>query len=200
VSEYQRVSLDDLLAEYDERPLRAQRRSRFPWWGRIALLALVFGGVIEALLRMVGFAVPYVVAASGVAAVALMHRSLRELTPPPLPPALHSPAWGIDEDPQIVDRGGSGATVDGLHHAVQRWESRLSWTERDPVRFTNAVRPRLAELTYELARQRHGVTADDPAALRELLGERLWEFFHAPIEQSPTPTKLGVVVARMEQI
>jgi hypothetical protein len=196
----QRVSLDDLLAEYDEQPARAQRRSRWPWWARVALLALVFGGVLDALLRVIGLEVPYVVVASAIAAIALLRHSLWTLDPAPLPPAVRSPAWRIDEDPQIVDRMQSEPTVDGLRHAVQRWETRLSWTERDAVRFTNAVRPRLAELAYELARQRHGVTVEDRAAMRALLGERLWEFFHAPIERSPTPTKLGVIVARMEQI
>jgi hypothetical protein len=201
MGEYQRVSLEDLLAEYDERPPHAERRSVVPWWARLTLLALVFGGVIDVLLRIFGLAVPYVLIASVVVAFALLRRILVVFAPPPLPPALHSPAWGMDEDPQIVDRVLAGQPVDGLLRAVKRWEQRLSWTDRDHVRFVSAVRPKLAELVYERLRQRHGIRVDDdPAAARALLGEPLWAFLRAPIDHSPSPPQLAAIVARMEQL
>jgi hypothetical protein len=201
MGEYPRVSLDELLAEYDERPAPADRRSVVPWWARVTLLALVFGGVMDVLLRIVGLAVPYVLIASVVVAFALLRRIIVVHAPPPLPPALRSPAWGMDQDPQIVDRVLAGQPNDGLLRAVQRWEQRLSWTDRDHVRFVRAVRPKLAELVYERVRQRHGIRIDDdPDAVRALLGEPLWAFLRAPIDHSLTPPQLAAIVARMEQL
>ena len=106
-----------------------------------------------------------------------------------------------DQDPQIVDRVRAGQPDDGLRRALQRWEQRLSWTDRDAVRFVSVVRPRLAELVGERLRPRHGIrVGDDPAAARALLGEPLWAFLRGPIHHSPTPAQLAAIVARMEQL
>jgi hypothetical protein len=91
--------------------------------------------------------------------------------------------------------------ADGIQLALGRWDSRLSWSERDPQRFMSVVRPRLADIADERLRQRHGVSrADDPRRARELMGERLWMFLFSPLASTPNPRELAAVVDDMEKL
>jgi hypothetical protein len=197
VSNYERVTLEELLAEYDERAPTQPKRTLIPWWARATLSALVFGAAGYVVLRVVGIAIPYPLIAGTIAAVILLRRALAAVAPPPLPAALVSPAWGV------LDETGPGSAddVDGLRRAVNRWEMRLGWTDRDPVRFATAVRPKLVELVAERLRQRHGVVLSaDPVRARRLIGEPLWRFLHEPVARNPTPEEVAAMVAELERL
>jgi hypothetical protein len=136
-----------------------------------------------------------VLAATALAAL-LLRRVAAAVPVPPPPPGLHSPAWGA-----VDDLSGPFPPIDGVVRAVQRWEARFTWTERDHVRWGSAVRPRLVELVNERLRQRHGVTLrSDPSRARELIGDELWAFLHAPVVRGPSPRDMTTIVAEIEKI
>jgi hypothetical protein len=190
----ERVSLDQLLAGSEP---RAPERGRGPSpWLRDPLVAAAAAGAIYAVLRVLGFVLPYPVLACAALAVLLLRRVLAAVRVGDPPPALHSAAWGVTDDAD-----GRHPTVDGVLRAVQRWEARFSWTDRDHVRWATAVRPRLTELVDERLRQRHGVTLrGDPARARALIGDQLWMFLHAPVNRPPTPRDVAAILAEMERI
>lgn len=189
----ERVSLEQLFA--DSEPVRPQRRRRRPLV-RDTVLALLIGGAAYAVLRVFGFVVPFPVLAGTAMAVLLLRRALAGVPVDEPPAALYSPVWGV-----LDEESARFGPVDGVARAVQRWESRFGWTERDQVRFTTAVRPRLRDLADERLRQRHGVTLrSDPARARELLGDPLWTFLHDPVRRPPGPREVATIVGEMEKI
>jgi hypothetical protein len=187
----ERVSLDQLFTEWDQPP----QRRRGPWL-RDTLMAMAVAAAVYAVLRAFGFVSPYPVLAGTALAVLWLRRALQSIPIDEPPPAMYSPAWGVTDDD-----GTRFAPIDGLVRAVQRWESRFGWTERDHVRFGTAVLPRLYEVVDERLRQRHGVTMrGDPERARALVGDPLWTFLHAPLDRSPTPRETAAIVAEMEKI
>jgi hypothetical protein len=190
----ERVSLDQLFTDFEQRQPELDRE-RY-WWLRDLVLATAMATGLWAVLRVLGLVSPFPMLIGGFLAVLLLRRVLRMVPVGEPPPAMYSAAWGV-----IDDDGGRFAPIDGLVRAVQRWESRFGWTERDHVRYASAVRPRLVELVDERLRQRHGVTLrGDPARARELTGERLWTFLHAAVGHTPTPREVAAIVAEMEKI
>jgi hypothetical protein len=195
------ASIDELLAistdAEDEAPAAGPRR-RSTFVSRLfrsALIAVICAGAAYVVLRPLGIKVPYILLFSGFFALLAMRRALRAVSPArrltvgamPAAPVI----GGVDPD----------ELADGIQLAVGRWDTRLSWTERDPQRFVSAVRPRLAEMAEERLRQRRGVDPyADPRRARELMGERLWAFLYGPLTQNPNPQELAAVVDDMEKL
>jgi hypothetical protein len=190
----ERVSLDQLFSEWEQRQPELDR-ARY-WWLRDLALALFVSGGIYVVMRVFGFISPYAMLVSAILAVLLLRRALVAVPVSEPPPAMYSAAWGV-----LDDDGTPFAPIDGLVRAVQRWESRFGWTERDHVRYASAVRPRLVELVDERLRQRHGVTVrSDPQRARALVGEQLWAFLFGRVERTPSPREVAVMVGEMEKI
>jgi hypothetical protein len=189
----ERVSLEQLLTDAQEPPDRPPRRR--PWL-RDPLWALGSALGIYAVLRVFGFVTPLVVLAAAAFAVMTVRRVLAAVPVGEPPAALRSPAWGVTDD-----AAGGYSPVDGVLRVVQRWEARFSWTDRDHVRYAEAVHPRLIELADERLRQRHGITLrGDPRRAKAALGDPLWTFLHAPIRRGPGPREVAAAVAEMEKI
>jgi predicted secreted protein len=189
----ERVSLDQLLGESgDWAPAKPRVRR---WWVRDLVIAAVTAGALYSVIRVGGLDAPYHVLFSVVFAFQLLRRALVAVPVTPPPPAVYSPAWGVADDEARL------APVDGVVRAVQRWEARFGWTERDAARFTSAVHPRLYELVDERLRQRHGITLrNDPAGARALIGEQLWTFLHARTARTPSAREMAALVGEMEKI
>jgi hypothetical protein len=191
----ERVSLDQLLAESGSEPGgAAPRRPR--WWLRDPLVAVAAGVAGYVVLRVFGFVVPFPVLVCTVLAVLMLRRVMAAVPVGDPPAGLHSPAWGVvDESP------GTSPPLDGVVRAVQRWEARFAWTERDHARWATAVRARLVDLVDERLRHRHGLTLrGDPARAREVIGDELWTFLHAPVRRGPSPQDMATIIAEMEKI
>lgn len=191
----EQVTLDQLLGETGEwAPAEPERKRR--WWLRDLFVAVMTAFGIYTIMRALGFTAPLVVLAAVMYTVLLVRRALLAVPVPPPPPAVYSDAWGVVDDP-----GPRMAAVDGVVRAVERWEARFTWTERDASRFVSAVRPRLYELVDERLRQRHGITLrEDPDRARALIGEQLWTFLHARAGRTPTAREMTALVGDMEKI
>ncbi|MDT5035922.1 MAG: hypothetical protein QOE03_1107 [Micromonosporaceae bacterium] len=193
------ASIDELLAgsaepEPDQRT-GAPGRPATPGsrLARSVLVAAVLAGALYVVALPLGFSVPYLLLVAVFLALGAVRRALRSVAAPRLtigamPPP---PAIGVDPD----------GSADGVSLALSRWDTRLSWTERDGPRFGSTVVPRLAEIADERLRQRHGLTrAADPRRAREIMGDRLWGFLHAPVTRAPSVRELAVVVDEMEKL
>lgn len=189
------ATLDELLRDGEEAP--RPRRGAMPgrvWLLRRALFALCCAVVVYLVLQYAGYAVPYPLLACGIFALSALRRALATVAAPSLP-ALTAPPRPEGPAPLPAD------LADGLYLATSRWETRLSWSERDGPRFVATVQPRLVDLVDERLRIRHGVLrASDPVRARALLGEALWSLLHEPAGRSPTPHELAAVVERMEAL
>lgn len=193
----EQVSLNDLLdfsdggpADDDPRPV--SRR----WWLSDLIISAVVAAGLYVVIRTTGFETPLPVLFALVLTVMLLRRAIRAVPATPPPPATRSELWGVTDDG--ADRS---PPADGVVRAVQRWESRFGWTERDPSRYKSAVQPRLYELVDERLRQRHGITMrSDPDRARALIGEQLWTFLHARVARTPNAREMAAVVDEMEKI
>lgn len=193
----EQVSLNDLLdfsdggpADDDPRPV--SRR----WWLSDLIISAVVAAGLYVVIRTTGFETPLPVLFAIVLTVMLLRRAIRAVPATPPPPATRSELWGVTDDG--ADRS---PPADGVARAVQRWESRFGWTERDPSRYKSAVQPRLYELVDERLRQRHGITMrSDPDRARALIGEQLWTFLHARVARTPNAREMAAVVDEMEKI
>jgi hypothetical protein len=194
-SRSEQVTLDQLLGEVGEwSPPEPERRSR--WWLRDSIIALTTAFGIFVILRALSLHAPYAVLASVVFTLLLLRRALLVVPVPAPPPSLYSEVWGA-----VDDQGPRLAPVDGVVRAVERWEARFGWTERDASRFTSAVHPRLYELVDERLRQRHGITMrNDPPRARALIGEQLWTFLHERVARTPSAREITAIVGDMEKI
>jgi hypothetical protein len=194
------VGIDDLLGdvipvEAEERPAPSEPTSKFGvglFWA--TLVAAVLAGAVYIVLLMVGVSVPYILLFSVFFALLALRRALRVVEAPRL-------TVGAPLRLSVTARIDPTQVADGIQLALSRWETRLSWTDRDPQRFITVVRPRLAEMADERLRQRHGVIrATDPKRARELMGERLWTFLFAPPGRTPNSRELLAVVDDMEKL
>jgi hypothetical protein len=157
-----------------------------------ALVAALLAGAAYVVLLATGIKIPYILLFAVFFALLVVRRALR---------VVEAPRLSVDAPPQPAARIDPTLVADGMQLALSRWDTRLSWSERDPQRFMSLVRPRLADIADERLRQRHGVTrADDPLRARELLGERLWTFLYAPLASAPNPRELAAVVDDMEKL
>ncbi|HEV7964655.1 MAG TPA: hypothetical protein VGP57_19080 [Actinoplanes sp.] len=196
------VSIDDLLgrpadadAEGEARPARpepaATLASGLFWAG---MVAAIVAGAVYVVLMPVGLKVPYILLFSVFFALLALRRAVRVVEAPRL-------TVGAPTGSPAATRIDPTRVADGVQLALGRWNTRLSWSERDPRQFMAIVRPRLAEIAEERLRQRHGVTrATDPRRARELMGERLWTFLFEPLSRTPNPRELAAVVDDMEKL
>jgi hypothetical protein len=190
----EQVSLNELLT-YGEVRTEMPRRER-RWRIADIIVPVVVAGGAWAVVRVSGFVAPYPMLLALVFTIMLLRRALTSVPPIPSPPATRSDVWGVTDDG--ADRS---PPTDGVVRAVQRWEARFGWTERDPTRYKSAVHPRLYELVDERLRQRHGITLrSDPNQARALIGEQLWTFLHARVAHTPTAREMAAVIDEMERI
>jgi hypothetical protein len=190
----EQVTLDQLLGAATEWVPEPERRSR--WWIRDPFIAFMTAFGIYVTMRALSLTAPFIVILAMIVTFMLLRRALLAVPVPSPPPALHSEVWGAVDDP-----GPRMAPVDGVVRAVERWEARFGWTERDASRFISAVRPRLYELVDERLRQRHGITMrEDAAQARVLIGEQLWKFLHARAARMPSAREMTGIVGDMEKI
>ncbi|MFG1754759.1 hypothetical protein [Streptosporangium sandarakinum] len=123
-----------------------------------------------------------VLAAAAVLAAVIVRRIP---VPPPEPPA-PPPA---SDGPETSDRAFATA---------RWWEHRLASARDDPQRFRTRVQPRLAEITAERLRRRHGPAG--PGRAEEILGPDLYELLTAPVTAVPTRAELARLLTRIEEI
>jgi hypothetical protein len=194
------VSIDDLLGdpadrETEARPAPSEPTAAFGsglFW--MALVAAIGAGAVYVVLLPMGLKIPYILLFSVFFALLALRRALRVVEAPRL-------TIGAEHLEPVTARIDPTQVADGIQLALGRWDSRLSWSERDPQRFMSVVRPRLADIADERLRQRHGVSrADDPRRARELMGERLWMFLFSPLASTPNPRELAAVVDDMEKL
>lgn len=183
------ASIDELL-RYEDDP-RPSRRvdTRLAWTGKV--LAQAVGLSALAMLAAYPFRIglPVLLVFPAALALVLLRRVLRRVD------------VFMADRPVLRPPGNTIPVQDGLFAAATRWDTRLSWTQSDPARFTSSVQVSIVELANERLRQRHNCTiTDDPARARELLGGPLWTFLTAPVTRSPTPHELAVVVAKLEAL
>ena len=84
---------------------------------------------------------------------------------------------------------------------AQRWDTQLSWAEKDVSSFNRLILPRLTVIADERLRLRHGISrTGDPSAARALLGERTWTLLHEPLRRAPSARELAAVITALEQL
>ncbi len=181
------ASIDDLL-RYEEEPRRPRRADpRAVWAGKVLLQAAAITAVVVLLARLLLVGLPVLLVFPAALALVLLNRVLRTVDVVPM-------------DRQLPRAAGlTTPAQDGLFAAAARWETRLSWTQADPERFTRTVQAQIRELVDERLRQRHSCTmTSDPVRARELLGGPLWTFLTTPVTRTLTPRELADVVSTLE--
>jgi hypothetical protein len=159
-------------------------------------MAAAFAAVAVLGLRMLDVDLPIPLAYGGCLALLILRRVVAIVAAPPQPrgrAARAAATFGAIAE--------SEAELDGLRAAVNRWETRLSWSESDRERFRTSVRPLIAELAAERLRQRHGVImATDPQRARALLGDPLWTFLTTPSKRPPAQRDLAASISHLEKL
>jgi hypothetical protein len=191
------ASIDDLLAasEYpEEPPARTGNGTFLVRLVRSAMVATICAGAVYVVLLPLGLKVPYPLLFSVFFALIAVRRAVRTVAAP-------RQKTGAMPAAPVIGGVNPDDVADGIRLAVSRWEARLSWIRRDPQRFESTVRVRLAEITDERLRQRHGISrTTDPRRAREMMGDRLWEFLFLPLSRTPNPHELAAVVDDMETL
>jgi hypothetical protein len=200
------VGLDELFeaapAPRDKTPARAFGPR---WWLRRMIAALFISAGIFVVLFVIRVGLPFLLIVVTALAVMVLHGALGQVHEDPLPPEvtgqglqvtvddhLHGPLEGLRH---------SVAPTDGVRFAINRWDDRLSWGERDGGRFATIVLPRLADLIDERLRQRHGFTAKaDPQRARVILGEDVWQFMTQPTARAASPRDVASIIAKVEEL
>jgi hypothetical protein len=189
--------LDDLLHHEEEQPATARSGpSALGWLARSALIAAGLAGVGVLGLRSAGIGVPFLLAFTGLLSLLVLRQVLGWVVAPPPTRASARRSAGHPED-GLYHWG----NPDGLRTAINRWETRLDWSQGQPERFARTVQPRLGEIVDERLRQRHGFTRrTEPVRARALLGDPLWTFLEGPLGKAPTPRELAAVIAVLEAL
>jgi hypothetical protein len=146
---------------------------------------------------------PFLLIVATVLAIMVVHGALVLVHDNPLPAEVTGRGAEVTVDDHrhgpLTALRHSVAPTDGVRYAINRWDDRLSWGERDGARFAGIVLPRLAELIDERLRQRHGFTAKaDPERARAILGEDLWRFMTQPGARAATPRDVASIIAMVE--
>jgi hypothetical protein len=191
------ASIDDLLRHEDEPPPKpARARTGGGWWISVLLMAAGFAAVAVLGLRLLEVELPIPLAYGGCLALLLLRRVVAMVAPPPQPRVRALRVAG-EEDGTYNWL----AEQDALRVAVNRWETRLNWSETNRERFRTSTLPLLAEMVAERLRQRHGVTmATDPDRARALLGDPLWNLLTTHAKRPPAPRDLAASVSHLEKL
>jgi hypothetical protein len=198
------VGLDEL---FEVAPAPKEKRRSRPfgrrWWVRRVIAAVIVSGGIFVVFYVIRVGLPFLLMVATVLAVMVVHGALALVQDDPLPPDVSGRGVHVTVDDNL--RGSleglrhSVAPTDGARYAINRWEDRLSWGERDGSRFASIVLPRLADLIDERLRQRHGFTAKaDPERARAVLGEDLWRFMTQVSTRAATPRDVASIIAMVE--
>jgi hypothetical protein len=198
------VGLDELLDVAPAPKEKAPIRPFGPrWWLRRAIAALIVSAGVFVVLYVIRVGLPFLLIVATVLAIMVVHGALVLVHDDPLPPAVTGRGLEVTVDDQFHGplRGlrHSVAPTDGVRYAINRWDDRLSWGERDGARFAAIVLPRLADLIDERLRQRHGFTAKaDPEQARALLGDDVWKFMTEPGTRAAAPRDVASIIAVVE--
>lgn len=189
------MSIEDLLAESDERPA-AVGRGRVHWL--TAVLAAAAGTALTYfLLRLEELTASLPVLFAAFLSLTMLYRVVSSVGVPARTVRPARPMTGGGEEPGHYNWTGG----DGLRRAVGRWERVLTWSTQDAARFRRLTVPALRELADERLRQRHGVTIEsDERRARELLGDQLWALLTAPPRRAPKPRQFASLVTRLEEL
>lgn len=192
------MTLDELLRYEEDEPAPHRVEgppSRYRWLIRPLVISVVGAVAGWLMLRAVGLAVPPPLIFMILLVVQLLRRTTRWIDAQPIPRGLREPIVEYDSD--------STAPPDGMHLAVARWDTRLSWVrvQHDPHRFARTMQPQLVQLVDERLRLHHGVVRSaDPARARAVLGDPLWTFMTTPVSANVTPADLARLIRQMEEI
>lgn len=200
------VGLDEL---FDVAPAPTEKTPLRPfggrWWLRRVIAAVVVSSGIFVVLYVIRVGLPFLLIVSTVLAVMVVHGALVMVHDDPLPATVTGRGLEVTVDDHLYgpleSLRHSVAPTDGVRYAINRWDDRLSWGERDGARFASIVLPRLADLIDERLRQRHGFTAKaDPEQARMVLGEDVWRFMTQPGTRPATPRELASIIATVEEL
>jgi hypothetical protein len=158
-------------------------------------LSLGAGSVVTVVvLHWIGFGVSPVIVVCTFVAVRLLVLAVTRAAP------VRPVVGGSPTDPEreYAYRFDEG---DLLRSAVRRWEQRLEWSDEDPDRFAQIVRPVMAEMVDERLRAHHGVTLEsNPARARELLAPKLWQLLSDPLTPPPRAQDWPAYVQALQRL
>ena len=198
------VGLDEL---FDVAPAPKEKAPVRPfggrWWLRRAIAALIVSAGVFVVFYVVRVGVPFPLIVATVLAIMVVHGALVLVQDNPLPAEVTGRGAEVTVDDHLhgplTGLRNSVAPTDGVRYAINRWDDRLSWGERDGARFAAIVLPRLADLIDERLRQRHGFTAkSDPEQARAILGEDVWRFMTQPGTRAAAPRDVASIIAVVE--
>lgn len=193
--------LDELLAADDHGSGPVDPVARPANWVTLLLSSAALAGAGWAVLRMFGYLTPFPLLWAVAATLVLIRRARRRLGPRPVPAVFTGRAVRIVAYTVRGHRYPTGAAPPERAGRWARWDTQLSWAEKDAASFTRIVLPRLAVIADERLRLHHAVTRDgDPSRARALLGERLWTLLHEPLKRPPNARELADVITTLEQL
>ena len=210
------VGLDELFEAAPAPKERARSRAfGLRWWLRRVIAALVVSGGVFVVLYVIRVGLPFLLIMVTALAVLVLHGALGQVHEHPLPPEVTGKGLEVTVEDRLYSgrasgAGGNGpleglrhsvAPTDGVRYAINRWDDRLNWGERDGERFATIVLPRLADLIDERLRQRHGFTAKaDPERARTILGEDVWQFMTQRTARAASARDVASILAKVEEL
>jgi hypothetical protein len=198
------VGLDEL---FDVAPAPKEKAPIRPfgarWWLRRAIAALIVSAGVFVVFYVIRVGLPFLLIVATVLAIMVVHGALVLVHDNPLPAEVTGRGAEVTVDDHrhgpLTGLRHSVAPTDGVRYAINRWDDRLSWGERDGARFAAIVLPRLADLIDERLRQRHGFTAkSDPERARAILGEDVWRLMTQPGPRAAAPRDVASIIAVVE--
>jgi hypothetical protein len=198
------VGLDELFEAAPAPKDKAPARPFGPrWWLRRVIAALLVSGGVFVVLYVIRVGLPFLLIVVTALAIMVLHGALGLVHDDPLPSEVTGQGMQVTVDDHLhgplEGLRHSVAPTDGVRFAINRWDDRLSWGERDAQRFATIVLPRLADLIDERLRQRHGFTAKaDLARARAILGEDVWQFMTQRAGRVASPRDVASIIAKVE--